>query len=179
MTIANPMVGMLPYTVSTVLSDKTIVSWKIPTEPLSRTRRLKALHAGRCAASFIFEYASSFSNDSQYCHTRIVFPDRYVLGFPTSPRSRFFCSSTNIRGIATNTGSHFHTCQMRLKRIPIRKRTFPSAPASAVKRPLFTFDIMATVLAAQNYGISSESLCLRCPNVESVVSHLSRMPTIS
>ncbi|CAB4886430.1 unannotated protein [freshwater metagenome] len=76
MTAASPNAGMFPYTVSTVASLSMIVSWKIPTEPLSRTFRLNERHAGRCCAAWDFEYASNCSNEAQYCHTRTVRPDR-------------------------------------------------------------------------------------------------------
>jgi hypothetical protein len=59
-----------------------------------------------------------------------------VRGFPTNPSDGFFCSSINIRGIATKTGSHFQIFHSALNRIPIRNKTFPSAPTSAVCRPL-------------------------------------------
>lgn len=84
------------------------------------------------------EYAESFSNDSQYCHTRTVRPDRKVRGSPTRPSEGFFRSSANMRGMATNTGSHFQNCHNLLKRIPMRNNTLPSAPRFAVYRPVFT-----------------------------------------
>jgi len=64
-------------------------------------RLLNAVHAGQCSASRSRAYASSASNERQYC--TMTFGAKMC---PRNPLSGRAFSSLSMRGIARKTGSH-------------------------------------------------------------------------